>query len=38
MHQHFGGHKMSGLGTEGITYTLEEFTQKKTIALKKIFE
>jgi succinate-semialdehyde dehydrogenase/glutarate-semialdehyde dehydrogenase len=37
MHQHFGGHKMSGLGTEGITYTLEEFTQKKTIALKKIF-
>ena len=38
MHQHFGGHKMSGLGSEGITYTLEEFTQKKTIALKKIFE
>jgi succinate-semialdehyde dehydrogenase/glutarate-semialdehyde dehydrogenase len=38
MHQHFGGHKMSGLGTEGIAYTLEEFTQKKTIALKKIFE
>jgi succinate-semialdehyde dehydrogenase/glutarate-semialdehyde dehydrogenase len=38
MHQHFGGHKMSGLGTEGITYTLEEFTQKKTIALKKIFQ
>lgn len=38
MHQAFGGHKMSGLGTEGITYTLEEFTQKKTIALKKIFE
>ncbi len=38
MHQAFGGHKMSGLGTEGVTYTLEEFTQKKTIALKKIFE
>ena len=38
MHQHFGGHKMSGIGTEGIAYTLEEFTQKKTIALKKIFE
>jgi succinate-semialdehyde dehydrogenase/glutarate-semialdehyde dehydrogenase len=38
MHQHFGGHKMSGLGSEGINYTLEEFTQKKTIALKKIFE
>ena len=37
MHQHFGGQKMSGLGTEGITYTLEEFTQKKTIAIKKIF-
>ena len=36
MHQAFGGHKMSGLGTEGITYTLEEFTQKKTIALKGI--
>ncbi|MDR0472416.1 MAG: aldehyde dehydrogenase family protein [Treponema sp.] len=38
MHQNFGGHKMSGMGTEGITYTLEEFTQKKTIAFKKIFE
>ena len=37
MHQNFGGHKMSGLGTEGIAYTLEEFTQKKTIALKAIF-
>ena len=37
MHQNFGGHKMSGIGTEGITYSLEEFTQKKTIALKKIF-
>jgi succinate-semialdehyde dehydrogenase/glutarate-semialdehyde dehydrogenase len=38
MHQAFGGFKMSGLGNEGIAYTLEEFTQKKTIALKKIFE
>ena len=37
MHQAFGGHKMSGHGTEGITYTLEEFTQKKTIALKAVF-
>jgi succinate-semialdehyde dehydrogenase/glutarate-semialdehyde dehydrogenase len=37
MHQPFGGYKMSGLGREGIAYTLEDFTQKKTIALKQIF-
>ena len=33
----FGGHKMSGLGNEGIMSTLEEFTQIKTIVLKNIF-
>jgi acyl-CoA reductase-like NAD-dependent aldehyde dehydrogenase len=36
-HQAFGGWKMTGLGREGIAYTLEEMTQIKTIALKGIF-
>jgi acyl-CoA reductase-like NAD-dependent aldehyde dehydrogenase len=36
-HQAFGGWKMTGLGREGISYTLEEMTQVKTIALKGIF-
>ena len=36
-HQAFGGWKMTGLGREGIAYTLEEMTQVKTIALKGIF-
>jgi acyl-CoA reductase-like NAD-dependent aldehyde dehydrogenase len=36
-HQAFGGWKMTGLGREGIGYTLEEMTQVKTIALKGIF-
>ena len=32
----FGGYKKSGLGREGISYTLEEMTQIKTIIMKKI--
>ncbi|MDR1938957.1 MAG: aldehyde dehydrogenase family protein [Tannerellaceae bacterium] len=38
MHQPFGGYKMSGIGREGVVHTLEEFTQKKTIAFKAIFK
>lgn len=37
-HQAFGGWKMTGLGIEGIGYTLEEMTHVKTIVLKKVFE
>ena len=32
----FGGYKKSGLGREGISYTLEEMTQIKTIIMKKV--
>lgn len=32
----FGGYKMSGLGREGVSATLEELTQVKTIILKGI--
>lgn len=32
----FGGYKMSGLGREGTTISLSEFTQSKTIALRNI--
>ncbi len=35
-HQPFGGIKMTGFGREGIAYTLEDMTQKKTIAFKGI--
>lgn len=35
-HQGFGGRKMTGMGHEGIGYTLEEMSQLKTIAFKKI--
>lgn len=35
-HQPFGGYKMTGIGREGIAYTLEEMTQKKSIAFKGI--
>jgi succinate-semialdehyde dehydrogenase/glutarate-semialdehyde dehydrogenase len=34
----FGGYKMSGLGREGIAYTLEEMSQVKTVALKRILK
>ncbi len=33
----FGGYKLSGLGREGISHTLEEMSQVKTIVLKKVF-
>jgi acyl-CoA reductase-like NAD-dependent aldehyde dehydrogenase len=32
----FGGYKMSGLGREGISTTLEEMTQAKTIVMKGV--
>ena len=32
----FGGYKMSGLGREGMSYTLEEMTQIKTVAMKNV--
>jgi len=32
----FGGYKMSGIGREGISHTLEEMTQIKTIIMKKV--
>lgn len=35
-HEPYGGHKKSGLGVEGISKTLEEYTQLKTIVLPKI--
>jgi succinate-semialdehyde dehydrogenase/glutarate-semialdehyde dehydrogenase len=34
-HQPFGGHKKSGIGHEGVSRTLEEMSQIKTIVLKK---
>ncbi len=34
----FGGYKKSGMGREGISYTLEEMTQEKTIVLKGIIK
>jgi acyl-CoA reductase-like NAD-dependent aldehyde dehydrogenase len=36
-HQAFGGWKMAGIGREGISYTLEEMTQVKTIAFRGAF-
>lgn len=32
----FGGYKMSGMGREGTTISLEEFSQVKTIALRNV--
>lgn len=34
----FGGYKMSGIGNEGISCTLEEVTQLKTIVLKNVLK
>ena len=34
----FGGHKMSGIGTEGLMLTLEEMMLTKCVALKGIVE
>lgn len=33
-HEPYGGHKKSGIGVEGVSKTLEEFTQLKTIVLR----
>ncbi len=33
----FGGYKMSGLGREGVSATLEEMSQLKSIVLKGVF-
>jgi succinate-semialdehyde dehydrogenase/glutarate-semialdehyde dehydrogenase len=34
----FGGYKYSGIGTEGVSSTLEEMSKTKTIVLKNIFK
>ncbi len=34
----FGGYKKSGIGREGISHTLEEMSQVKTIILKHVFQ
>ena len=36
IYQPFGGHKQSGLGVEGISETLKEFTKIKTIFLRDV--
>ncbi|MCD8349974.1 MAG: aldehyde dehydrogenase family protein [Planctomycetaceae bacterium] len=38
MEMPFGGYKMSGLGREGISHTLDEMTQMKTIILKRALQ
>lgn len=35
--QPFNGHKMSGMGSEGTMYTLQEMVKVKTIVLKDVF-
>lgn len=35
-HMPFGGYKMTGLGREGVTQTLDEYTQIKSIAFKQL--
>ncbi|MDR3332354.1 MAG: aldehyde dehydrogenase family protein [Synergistaceae bacterium] len=37
MDQPFGGYKMTGLGREGVTCTMEEFSQVKSYVLKRPF-
>lgn len=37
-HQAFGGYKQTGVGREGVSYSLAEMTQTKTIALKMILD
>lgn len=37
-HLAFGGYKMTGLGREGATHTLDEYTQTKSIALKQLLK
>ena len=37
MEQGFGGYKMTGLGREGIGYTLEEHSQVKTYIIKNVY-
>lgn len=37
-HQAFGGYKQTGVGREGVGYTLNEFTQTKTVALRSILD
>ena len=36
--QPFGGYKMSGIGAEGGTYTLEEMSQVKSIVLRNAYK
>ncbi len=38
MEQAFGGYKMTGLGREGISTTLEEHSQLKSYIVKKVFD
>ncbi len=38
MEQAFGGYKMTGLGREGISSTLEEFTQVKNFIIQNVFD
>lgn len=36
--QPFGGYKMTGIGREGISHTLEEFSQLKTMVMRRVFD
>lgn len=37
-YQAFGGYKMTGIGREGCGYTLDEFTQVKSIVMKQMMQ